>query len=402
MTRSLSQDEARRAALAAQGFAGRKRPAKPGWADIARTINRLHLLQIDSVNVVVRSHYLPLFARLGSYDRALLDDRSFGTGQRELFECWAHEASFVPLALHPLTRWRHARARAGDGIYSGMDTFAREEAGYLKSVIKHIEAKGPTRARDLPDGGKGSGGWWGWSRGKLALETLFDHGHVTAAARDGFERIYDLPERVLPQDVLQAETPPEREAFRRLTIMAAEALGVATATDLRDYFRLPVAGAKQALEDAVADGAILPVAVKGWKPQAFMHRDAAIPAKDHGTALLSPFDPLVWERARAERLFNFHYRIELYTPEHKRKYGYYVLPFLCSGRLAGRVCLKSDREAGVLKVNTAHIEKEAVAEEVAPHLASELHLMATWLGLSSVAVARKGNLAALLRKAVAA
>ena len=398
MTRSLSQDEARRAALAAQGFAGRKRPAKPGWADIARTINRLHLLQIDSVNVVVRSHYLPLFARLGSYDRGLLDDRSFGTGQRELFECWAHEASFVPLALHPLTRWRHARARAGDGIYSGMDTFAREEAGYLKSVIKHIEAKGPTRARDLPDGGKGSGGWWGWSKGKMALETLFDHGLVTTSRRDGFERIYDIPERVIPADVLARETPPEREVFRQLMAMGGAALGIGTEIDLRDYFRLPVADAKTALADCLADGSLIEVEVKGWKAPAYMHRDAKRPREAGGIALLSPFDPLVWNRERAERLFGFHYRIELYTPQEKRKFGYYVLPFLHHDRMAGRLCLKADRENNALLVNASYHEADADPAETARALAPELRLMAEWLGLAEVKVARSGNLAAALRK----
>jgi uncharacterized protein len=398
---TLSADEARRMALAAQGFDGRKRPAKPKWDDIAAVIKRLHLLQIDSVNVLVRSHYLPLFARLGNYDRSLIDARSLTNDKREVFECWAHEASFVPLNLHPLTRWRWHRARRGDGIYVAMDRFAKEEPAFLKSILKQMEKHGPMRARDVAEGGKGTGGWWGWSRGKLAMETLFDHGHVTATAREGFERIYDLPERVIPPDILARDTPPEREAFRQLTALAAEALGVATAIDLRDYFRLPVAEAKQALTDCIADGSLIPVEVAGWKQPAFMFKNAVVPKGDHGTALFSPFDPVVWERKRAERLFNFHYRIELYTPQDKRKFGYYVLPFLHHGKLAGRVCLKADRAASVLKVNTAHHEPGATPKLVAESLAKELQEMAQWLGLASVSVTRKGNLAPALRKQVA-
>jgi uncharacterized protein YcaQ len=400
--RALTLAEARRLALSAQGFDGKARKTAKSWGAIAAIIARLNLLQIDSVNVLVRSHYLPLFARLQHYDRALLDAHTLAADKRQVFECWAHEASLVPLALHPYLRWRHHRARAGDGIYSSMDSFARDEADFLKATLRHIEKHGPTRARDLPEGGKGAGGWWGWSRGKLALETLFDHGWVTTASRDGFERIYDLPERVLPAEVLQQETPPEREAFRHLLGLSARALGVATEMDLRDYFRLPIQGARQALADCLADGTLVPVEVKDWKKPAFMHRDADVPKKAGGTALLSPFDPIVWERARTERLFNFHYRIELYTPQNKRKFGYYVLPFLHGEKIVGRLCLKADRATNVLKVNTAHHEDGVVPEAVAPALAKELHRLAAWLDLSDISIARKGNLAAALRKQAAA
>lgn len=398
MARALSQAEARRIALAAQGFDSRHRSGAANWSALARTITRLNLLQIDSVNVLVRSHYLPLFSRIGNYDRTALDKRTLEAGKRQLFECWAHEASFVPLDLHPLMRWRMHRARAGDGIYESMDRFARDEADFLKSTLAFVERNGPTRVRDVPEGGKGEGGWWGWSKGKLALETLFDHGLVTAARRDGFERIYDIPERVIPASVLARETPPEREAFRQLMERAGAALGIGTEIDLRDYFRLPIAESKIALADCVAAGTLIQCEVAGWKAPAFVHRDTARPRKAGGNALLSPFDPLVWNRGRAERLFNFHYRIELYTPQEKRKFGYYVLPFLHGDTLAARLCLKSDREGGTLLVNSAHHEEGIGADETAHALAPELRLMADWLGLANVKVSRSGNLAAALRK----
>jgi uncharacterized protein len=396
--KSLSLDQARRIALAAQGFDSKHRSATANWSAISRAIAKLHLLQIDSVNVLVRSHYLPLFARLGNYDRALLDRRSLTVKNRHLFECWAHEASLVPMELHPLMRWRMNRARAGDGIYHSMDRFAREEAGFLKATLAFVEKNGATRVRDVPDGGKGEGGWWGWSKGKMALETLFDHGFVTTARRDGFERIYDIPDRVIPAAILSRETPPEREAFKQLMAMGGAALGIGSETDIRDYFRLPVAEAKTALADCLADGTLIEVAVQGWKAPAYLHKDAKRPREAGGIALLSPFDPLVWNRERAERLFGFHYRIELYTPQAKRKFGYYVLPFLHHDRLAGRLCLKADRENGALLVNAAHHEADVDAAETARALAPELRLMAEWLGLQDVKIARSGNLSATLRK----
>ncbi|MBL8790532.1 MAG: YcaQ family DNA glycosylase [Rhizobiales bacterium] len=394
----LAPEQARRIALAAQGFDSRHRSATPNWTAISRTIGKLHLLQIDSVNVLVRSHYLPLYARLGNYDRAALDRRSLAPRNRHLFECWAHEASLVPMDLHPLMRWRMTRARNGDGVYHSMDRFAREEAAFLKSTLAFVERNGPTRVRDVPDGGKGDGGWWGWSKGKMALETLFDHGLVTTSRRDGFERIYDVPARVIPADVLARETPPEREAFRQLLAMSGASLGIGTEIDLRDYFRLPVADARTALADCLADGSLIEVEVKGWKAPAYVHRDAKRPREAGGIALLSPFDPLVWNRERAERLFGFHYRIELYTPESKRKFGYYVLPFLLHDKMAGRLCLKADRANGTLLVNAAHHEADADAQETALALVPELRLMADWLGLADVKIARTGNLSAALRK----
>lgn len=400
--RGLSSDtltlaEARRIALHAQGFQGQSRDTKVAWPRLARTVEPLHLLQIDSVNVLVRSHYLPLYARVGAYDRASLDKRCFDNKHRHFFECWAHEASLVPLDLHPLMRWRMARARNGDGIYTHMDRFGREEKTYLKSTLAFISKNGPTRTSEIPGGGKSAGGWWGWSKGKLALETLFDQGLITAATRQGFERIYDIPERVIPAGILARPTPSETEAQHMLVGKASEALGIATDQDLRDYFRLSPAAFKISLASALEAGLLLPVKVEGWKPQAYLHRDAKLPKQAGATTLLSPFDPLVWNRDRAERLFNFHYRIELYTPEAKRKFGYYVLPFLHGESLAGRLCLKADRQSSTLRVNTAHHETGVSPGELRQPLLEELHRMANWLGLNNVSIAHKGNLAQTLQ-----
>ncbi|MCA3560588.1 MAG: YcaQ family DNA glycosylase [Aestuariivirga sp.] len=400
MAESLSLAQARRVALAAQGFSFPDRTKKVTWAHMAPMIRRLNLLQIDSVNVVTRSHYLPLYSRLGAYAQATLDERAFGRKKRALFECWAHEASLLPLELHPLTRWRMARARAGQGTYKAMDQFGRDERGYLRAVLDFVTRKGPTVASEVPGGGKAEGGWWGWSKGKLALETLFDQGLVTTATRDGFERLYDIPERVIPAEVLALPTPSEANAIRQLLDLSGQALGVASEIDLRDYFRLPIAETKRAIAELVEEGVLLPVKVEGWKPQAYLHRDAGLPRKAGGTALLSPFDPIVWERSRAERLFNFHYRIEIYTPAPQRKFGYYVLPLLHHDRIMGRVCLKADRQAGVLRANASHHEADANPAETAKALAGELQLMAGWLGLGDVAAGPSGNLARALRNAL--
>lgn len=396
MKTSLSIAEARRAALAAQGFTQQAREAKASWATVKPHIGRMQLLQIDSVNVLTRSHYLPVFSRAGHYDQAMLDERTFGQKKRAMFECWAHVASLVPLEMHPLMRWRMNRARRGDGIYGQMDRFGQENKAYLKAVLRHVREHGPTAVSDFPDSGKGEGGWWGWSKGKLALETLFDQGLVTTAARPAFERIYDLPERVIPAEILNLPTPSEAETFRTLMDLAGRAHGVATEFDLRDYFRLPVAETKLALAQLVEEGTLIPVKVEDWKHQAYLHRDAKLPRKAGGTALLSPFDPLVWERSRTERLFNFHYRIEIYTPASKRKFGYYVLPFLLHDKIAARLCLKSDRQANELRVNTAHLEPHADVGETGEALARELARMAGWLGLGGVKIVARGQLADMI------
>ena len=394
----MTPREARRIALAAQGFTMQSREAKAGWPKLSKSIDAMHLLQIDSVNVLIRSHYLPLFSRLGAYDRTTLDKHTLAKTNRKVFECWAHEASLVPLALYPLMRWRMNRARNGDGYYGAFDNFAKTEKAFLSKTLDFIAKNGPTTASKIPGAGKSAGGWWGWSKGKLAVECLFDQGQITTSHRDGFERIYDVTERVIPAEVLALPTPDEEESFERLIKMAAEALGIATEIDLRDYFRLPVAEARKALQALVASKQLVQVEVQGWTKPAYVPQNSKRPRKAGGTALLSPFDPLVWNRDRASRLFDFHYRIEIYTPQHKRKFGYYVLPFLYGEDLAGRFCLKADRENEILRVNTSHHDDKHSPSELAAAAAEELRRMAGWLGLKDVEIVKKGNLATTLAK----
>ena len=394
----MTPREARRIALAAQGFTQQSRQGRAGWPKLAKAIDAMHLLQIDSVNVLTRSHYLPLFSRLGAYDRSLLDKHTLAKTNRKVFECWAHEASLVPMNLHPLMRWRMNRARNGDGVYGAFDSFAKTEKAFLAKTLDFIIKNGPTTASKIPGAGKSVGGWWGWSKGKLAVECLFDQGHITTSHRDGFERIYDIAERVIPAEILALPTPDEEEGFERLMLMAAEALGIATEIDLRDYFRLPVIDARKALHALLSSKQLEQVSVQGWSKPAYVLPNVKRPRKAGGTALLSPFDPLVWNRDRASRLFDFHYRIEIYTPQHKRKFGYYVLPFLFGEDLAGRFCLKADRENEILRVNTSHHDDKHSPSELAKAAAEELARMASWLGLKEVEIAKKGNLAPALTK----
>ena len=377
----VSLNAARRIALAAQGFAA-ARPAAVDAGHLRRTIDRLSLHQIDSVSVLVRAHYLPAFSRLGVYDRALLDRTAWGPrSRRRLFEYWAHEASLLPLNLHPLLRWRMAEADRGAIGWRSLRAFARERRKEADAVLERIRAEGPRAASDFE---KGGGGWWGWSDAKQALEWLFWAGHVTAAARKpSFERVYDLTERVIPRAIMALPTPDPADAALALIDRSARALGVATAVDLRDYFRLPPEPAREAIAALVEEGALRPVSVESWRQPAFLHRDARVPRRIRSQALLAPFDPLVWERARAERLFGFRYRIEIYTPQHKRVHGYYVLPFLLDERLVARVDLKADRPHSRLLVRKVTWEPDAPPDAL-ERLDAELRLMADWLGLETV------------------
>jgi uncharacterized protein YcaQ len=396
----LSAAQARRIALAAQGFAdGLRSRAPDGWA-LRRVLARAGLLQIDSVNVLTRAHYLPLFARIGPYDRDLLD-RAFMQAPRRLFEYWGHEASLLPVALQPLLRWRMASQHA----WGGMRRVAREHPDLVVRVLETVAERGPISAGELAalhgDGRRRSGPWWDWSLSKRALEWLFWSGQVTSARRRGFERLYDLPERVLPRAVLDAPTPDAADAQRELVRIAARAMGVATERDLREYFRLPVADARARVAELVESEELAPVRVEGWDGAiAYLDPAARLPRSVHARALVGPFDSLVWERPRAERVFGFRYRIEIYVPAPKRVFGYYVLPFLLGDSLVGRVDLKADRKEGVLLVQAAHAEPGA-PPETASELARELALMAEWLELGGVRVAGRGDLAPALRAEVA-
>jgi uncharacterized protein YcaQ len=370
-------------------------------ADLARLVDRLGVVQIDSVNVISRTHYLPAFSRLGAYDRSLLEEIAWGRSKRRpLFEYWAHEASLLPLAAQPLLRWRMDDAHRGVGTWKHLAKLLRERRDFIDKVLAEFEARGPLSAGELELGHKGEGGWWGWSEAKRAVEALFWTGELTTATRRGtFERVYGLTEKVLPSSVLDAPTPSRADAHRELIRISARAMGIATSKDLRDYFRLPVEGFKTRLEELVEAGDLVPVKVKGWREAAFMDPAARLPRRVSRDALLSPFDNLIWFRERTERVFGVRYRIEIYTPAEKRTHGYYVLPFLQGEAITARVDLKADRKAGVLLVQASHVEPWADAE-TAPRLAAELGRMAGWLGLERVKVLPKGDLAKALAAAV--
>lgn len=378
----LSLAAARRIALAAQGF-GRPRPKAPSAADLSRLARRLGLHQIDSVNVLARAHYLPAFSRLGAYDCHLLDRAAWGVKRRRrLFEYWAHEASLLPLDLHPLLRWRMAAADRGERGWGSLRAFAGERRGEAEALLARIGADGPMAASDFEQG-RSRSGWWKWGATKQALEWLFWAGHITTATRRGsFERVYDLTERVIPAAILALPTPAPAEARRRLIERSGRALGIASAADLRDYFRLKPEEAKAAISSLVEDGTLLPVAVESWRQPAFLHAQARRPRRIAGQALIAPFDPLIWHRDRIERLFGFRYRIEIYTPAPKRTHGYYVLPFLMDDALVARADLKADRQAGRLIARNIHLEPNA-PPETRERLDAELSLMAGWLGLEN-------------------
>jgi uncharacterized protein YcaQ len=385
LKQEFSPSEARRIALTAQGYNALSRHGTIGAAQLRKSIDRLGLLQIDSVNVLLRAHYLPIFSRLGSYDTAALD-ALMATKSKRYFEYWGHEASLLPVDLQPLLRWRMARARRGQGVWRQLEIYASEKRAEADALLDRIEAEGPLAASDVA-GRRARKGMWVWSDAKHALEWLFWSGLVAATHRRGsFERVYDLPERVLPRAVLQRPTPRGVDARRALLARSARALGIATADDLRDYYRIPAPDAPVPIEQLVEEGTIIPVRVRGWRQRAYLHKDARAGRKIEGSALLSPFDPLIWHRPRTERLFAFRYRLEIYTPAHKREHGYYVLPFLLDGALVARVDLKADRKAGALIVQRAHVEPGAPRSTV-ERLVKELRLMASWLGLPCLAMA---------------
>ncbi len=389
---------ARRIALAAQGFADPRPSAVVGTRQLRRVVERLAVVQIDSVNVLSRSHYLPAFSRLGSYPRAALDDLT--ARRHAVFEYWAHEASFLPVRLQPYLRWR--MAAAAQHAWGNMVRLQRERPGFVAEVLERVRTDGPLKAGDLLEGRRErSGEMWDWHAGKVALEWLFVTGEITATHRTtSFEKVYDLTERVLPPAVLQVPTPDPADAVRELVRTAARALGVATERDLRDYFRLRPGAARTAVAELADAGELLAVEVPGWGGPAWLDPAARRPRSISARALLSPFDSLVWERPRVERIFGFRYRLEIYTPAAKRVHGYYVLPFLLGDQLVARVDLKADRQAGVLRVQAAHAEDGADRALVAAALAEELGLMADWLELDDVAVAGAGDLAPDLSRVV--
>lgn len=391
---------ARRTALAAQGFADPRPVSTPNRRHLQRVLSRVQVIQLDSVNVAVRAHYAPLFARLGSYEPALVDDAAWTPSPRRprlLVEYWAHEASLVPVEDWPLL---HSGAKPR-GWWRGYHQLIDRTPSLVDDVLAVVKELGPIGAggieRELTGAARRvPGAWWDRSEVKKICEWLFGMGQLTTGTRRGFERLYDLPERVLPADVL-ARRVDAAEGARELTARAATAFGIATEPDLRDYYRLSPQASKQAVAELVEQGVLEPVQVPGWRQQAYRHIDARAPRRITGRALLCPFDPLIWERDRTERLFGFHYRIEIYVPEPKRVYGYYVFPFLLDGDLVARVDLKADRAAGVLRVRGAFAEPGADRVRVAAELSAELRLMAAWLELDGVVTEERGDLAVALR-----
>jgi uncharacterized protein YcaQ len=414
---SLSLAEARRLAIASQGFA--ERPVKPTIAHVRKLAARVHAFQIDSVNVLVRAHYVPAFARLGVYRMDHLDTLAYDT--RELFEYWGHAACLLPVALYPLVRYRmHKHAEIT------RDYMRAERGAAMARAYAEVAERGPLTASELSERGTRAKGWWGWfgsANGKAILEHLYDAGLLAIAGRRGFERRYDLAERVIPRSALEASAPPKEEAMKQLICLAAQACGVATANDLTGYFNVdgwhdrlrpgPVwdwigdggprrskSIAKRLVAELAEEGRLLPVRVEGWKETAYLHPRARVPRRVDARAVVTPFDSLVWERDRIARLFGMEYSIEIYTPPPKRVYGYYVCPFLLGDTLVGRVDLKADRARRVLMVPGAFFERGQTATRVAPALAEELEEMRRWLDLDRVEVGRRGNLAAALKKAL--
>lgn len=397
MTTTISLASARRIALAAQGFGEKRSKTARTWRHLNAVLGRTGLFQIDSVSAVIRAHYMPAYSRIGAYPRHLIDDAA-ARRPRRLFEYWAHEASYLPVETWPLMQWRMHDARDNRGIYGGLARFGRERADYIEDIYRRVEAEGPIAASAI-EGQKGEGGWWGWSDAKHAFEWLFWAGRITTASRRGFERLYDLPERIIPRAIHDQPTPTPQDAIRELLKISAGALGVATAADMRDYFRLSPAQADGRIAELVESGDLLPVKVESWSQKAFLAAGARVPRTIKGSALLAPFDPLIWERGRTERLFGFRYRIEIYTPAHKRTHGYYVLPWLLDEALTARLDLKADRAARILRMNGAYHE-EGAPKHAAQALASDLRHMATWLDLDDIAVTNRGNLASALAEAL--
>ncbi len=394
----LSAVEARRIALAAQRLATPRAPEK---RTLLADVGRLGVLQIDAVNVLARAHYMPLFSRLGRYDVTLLDRAAYDAhAPRELFEYWGHQASLLPVALQPLFRWRMEDAARGVGIYGALARFGRSRRKYVNDVLAEVRERGAVKAAELTSSKPRTGGWWGWSDAKRALEWLFWAGLVTTSTRKNFERLYDLPERVLPARILALPTPSPTDAHRELLRVAARALGIATEDDLADYFRLKTREVRPRLAELVEEGELREVRVGGIEKPLYLAKDATVPRAATGRAILSPFDPLVWYRARTERLFGFRYRIEIYTPQHLREHGYYVLPFLDGEALAARVDLKASRAESTLLVQAVHLEAGSAAEQTARSLALELREVAAWLGLERIRVMRKGALSTALRRSI--
>ena len=396
----LTAAEARRIAIAAQGLRDAPSRKPITRAHLRRLISRIQVLQLDSVSVAVRAHYAPVFSRLGPYDRDVLDRAAWGPAKpRLLVEYWAHEAALMAVDDWPLLRWRMREYRHGRwGKH-----IVKANPGLVDDVVAAVAELGPCTAGQIEthlaaEPRRKKGAWWNRTDTKWVAEALFASGVLTTATRVGFARHYDLTENVLPAQVLGRHVD-DGEALRELTLRAAAALGVGTEADIRDYFRLAAGQVKPVIAELVAEGELECVDVDGWSAPAYLRPGRPIPRLDRGTALLCPFDPLIFFRPRVQRLFEFHYRIEIYTPAAQRRYGYYVWPFLLDGQLVGRVDLKADRERDALHVVGAFVESDRSPARVAAALVPQLATMAAWIGLGGIAVGERGDLVQELKVA---
>ena len=407
---TLSLPEARRHAIASQGFG--PKPATASVVHLRKLAARLYAFQIDSVNVLARAHYVPAFARLGSYPMDALDSLAYR--RRELFEYWGHAACLLPISLYPLLRYRMHSEQTQEYMRS-------ERGAYMRKAFAELAERGPIAAAELSNPGKRSGNWWGWGDGKMTLEHLYNSGLVAIAGRRGFERLYDIADRVIPRAALDAPVPPREEAMKQLICLGAKACGVGTFGDITDYFRIdgwrdrvaplrwwerlkgpgrtkPIA--KRLVSELVEEGRLVIARMEGWKEPAYVLPGVRVPRTVQARALVTPFDSLVWERSRIERLFGMKYTIELYTPLSKRVYGYYVFPFLLGDTLVARCDLKADRQRKVLLVQSAFLEPGQQARRVVPDLADDLRQMQAWLELDRIEVAERGDLATKLRRSL--
>jgi len=392
--RRISIDAAKRISLGAQGFTTKQATGRIDSRHFRRVMSQVGLVQLDSVNVCVRSHYMPFYARLGPYDQDQLDRWLNRSGEN--FEYWAHEAAVLPVDRYPLWRWKMQTMRPWRRAQELLDT----HPGLIDNVLSQVESAGPLTVRDLDAPNHRTEALGGFGPGKVALEVLFARGDVTALRTTNFTRLYDVPRRAIPSDLYENRRVEEVDAYRQLLVDAVRHCGIGTATDIADYFRLHVPTARSVLGALARAGNIEEVSIPEWKGPVYIDPDAVRPRHISGATLLSPFDPVVWNRERAERLFGFHYRIEIYVPEPKRVFGYYVLPFLLDGNLVGRVDLKADRKTRTLLVRGSYVESQYDADEVASALAGELRRFADWLDLSDIAVERNGNLSERLVKAM--
>ena len=396
--RSLSMDQARRAALHAQGFGAKDRNTAVNRGHLRRLVRRLHIVQLDSVPVITRTQYMPAFSRLGPYDPTMLDEIAYK--HDELFEAFVHEASIVPVADEPLFRFMKTRARNGE-TWGGLVKLAKKEAVYIAEVLDEVRERGPLMASELSNPRPRQGEWWGSrSIGTLALDYLFRVGEVSIRRVGNFEKEFDLLERIVPGEVLAQPTPTEEESLKELLVRSAAAHGLGTAAGLTDYFRLPKRAVKPLFAELVEDQRLVPCTVSGTSKPVYMHPDMVVPRSVNARALLSPFDPVVWFRDRASWLFDFEYRIEIYVPKPKRVYGYYVLPFLLGGELVGRCDLKTDRKDGVLRLLGAFAEPGVDEAAIAGELAAELELLAQLVGVDAVSVDTKSKLGQLVKAAL--